>query len=361
LYPFKDGAFAVRDGWYVAAWSHEVGRDLMERWIVGEPVVLFRRQDGTAAALSGRCPHRHYPLAAGVLKGDELTCGYHGIVFGADGRCLRVPSQDRAPARYGVRAYPLVERWKWLWIWMGDPALADEALIPDHAAIGLDDTAPLGQGRVAEPINYALVKGRYQLLNDNLLDLSHLSYLHAGNIGMGEIAQTLDDVTFGETWVRSHRLVKDAAPPKLRQPALDDGVRLDRLIDFTFHLPGLHVGLERSSIAISDPDRPGEAISDSIVYHAVTPGTADTTHYFFAMAVHETDTPGGAARRFEAVRRSIGAVLDEDIFATEQIERMITALDPPPRDMMVRSDAAVVRGRAMLQAAMDAETARAAS
>ena len=85
----------VRNAWYAAAWSEEIGRELVERWICGMPVVFYRREDGTAVALEGTCPHRQYPLALGRLKGDRIECGYHGITFGCDGACAHGrPAKD---------------------------------------------------------------------------------------------------------------------------------------------------------------------------------------------------------------------------------------------------------------------------
>ena len=168
MYPFKDGDFAPRNGWYVAAFCEDIGQDLLSRWIVGEPVVLYRKEDGTAVAVGGRCPHRYYPLGESPRVGDSIQCGYHGITFGPDGKCTRVPSQDTVPGVYTIPSYPLVERGLWAFIWMGDPDQADESLIPggEDIGFGLD-------GYFYAPVRTMHVKGRYQLLNDNLLDLTH--------------------------------------------------------------------------------------------------------------------------------------------------------------------------------------------
>ena len=91
MYPFKEGSFAPRNGWYVAAFTYELKHELLSRWILNEPVVLYRTESGVPVALDGRCPHRHFPLGKSCLKGDEIQCGYHGITFGPDGKCTRVP------------------------------------------------------------------------------------------------------------------------------------------------------------------------------------------------------------------------------------------------------------------------------
>jgi len=113
----------LRNYWYVAAADTEVGRTPFARTILGEPVVFYRTEQGVAVALEDRCAHRHLPLSMGKLVGDELQCHYHGLRFGTDGRCTRIPGQEQIPRAAKVKTYPVVERYHWIWIWMGDAAL----------------------------------------------------------------------------------------------------------------------------------------------------------------------------------------------------------------------------------------------
>ena len=122
----------LKNAWYVAGWDHHVGNDLLARTICDEPIVFFRTEDGTVAALEDRCCHRSAPLSVGRHKGDEIECGYHGLRFDRTGQCISVPSQDLVPPGACVRSYPIVEKNRWVWIWMGAPARADATLIPDY-------------------------------------------------------------------------------------------------------------------------------------------------------------------------------------------------------------------------------------
>src|SRR5439155_1681840 len=142
----------------------------------GEPVVLFRRQNGEPIALEDRCCHRQLPLSMGRLEGDDLRCGYHGLLFAPDGRCVQIPGQESVPPQARVRAYPLVERYRWLWIWMGDPERADPALIPNWW--WADDR----EWAFTQP-EQIFVRCNYQLIADNVLDVTHLAYVHASSIG----------------------------------------------------------------------------------------------------------------------------------------------------------------------------------
>ena len=155
----------LRNYWYVAATDAEIERKPLGRIILGEPIVFYRLEDGTPVALEDRCAHRHLPLSMGKLVGDTLQCHYHGLRYDQTGTCVRVPGQDLIPRSARVRSYPVVERYHWLWIWMGDPALADPDKITDFH--WLDDPNWGAKGQ------YLHVKGNWQLVVDNLLDLTH--------------------------------------------------------------------------------------------------------------------------------------------------------------------------------------------
>jgi phenylpropionate dioxygenase-like ring-hydroxylating dioxygenase large terminal subunit len=91
----------LRESWYVAARAVEVTRQPLARTLLDEPVVLYRGEDGTAVALEDRCCHRHLPLSMGKLEGDRLRCGYHGLLFAPDGRCVEIPGQASATSGCG--------------------------------------------------------------------------------------------------------------------------------------------------------------------------------------------------------------------------------------------------------------------
>jgi len=119
------------NAWYAAAWSQEIKHELAARAICEKDVVLYRRADGEVAALEDACWHRLLPLSMGRLDGDQVVCGYHGLVFNAAGRCTYMPAQKTINPSACVRAYPVAERHRLVWLWPGDPALADPAKIPD--------------------------------------------------------------------------------------------------------------------------------------------------------------------------------------------------------------------------------------
>ena len=74
----------LRNAWYMTGWADEIGDTGLARRIAGQPLFLYRRADGTIAALLDRCPHRFAPLSKGRRDGDVVVCGYHGLGFGPD-------------------------------------------------------------------------------------------------------------------------------------------------------------------------------------------------------------------------------------------------------------------------------------
>lgn len=341
MYPFTPGSFAPKNGWYVAAFTEEIGEKLLSRWILNQPVVLYRKEDGTAVAVEGRCPHRHFPLGESKRIGDAIQCGYHGITFDAAGKCTFVPSQTTIPGVYSIKAYPLVERGLWAWIWPGDPAKADESLIPTLEEIGFELPDMIPQAFYSMHVN-----GRYQLLNDNLLDLTHLGYLHDSSIGTADDAATPEERNINERRLSSRRYMKNVAMPPIHDRSRYDGP-VDRISGMDFYFPGFHAGIGESRI-VEHAEGGGTLLHASRVWHAVTPAKKNATNYFFAMS-------GNSLERLTLAKKQLEPVLAEDVFATEQIEKIIESMDDLPPELMLKSDATAVQGRRIMQAMMDRE------
>lgn len=171
----------LRNCWYAAGFSEELGREFLTRTFLGEAVVMYRQEDGTPVALENRCAHRRVPLSMGRLVGDVLECGYHGLRYDCSGTCIHIPGQKKIPKGTGVRAYPMIEKYRYLWIWMGDPEAADEALLPNYQIL---DDPKNGVSNIQ-----FLMDTNVQLIIDNLMDLSHLAYVHGTTTGSPEIAE----------------------------------------------------------------------------------------------------------------------------------------------------------------------------
>ena len=336
MWPLGEGEDFLENQWYVAAWSSEIASDQpFERWICGQPVVFYRDQEGKAVALHGRCPHRNFPLSKARIHGNILECGYHGLQFDPDGNCVRIPSQDTIPDVCRLSAYVLVEKWEWLWIWVGDPARADPDLIPDHKEIRL--TEP---GWLAVPALTNHLKGRTQLLHENLTDISHLSYLHPGTIGTDSVAATQVEITEHDGFLRGLRMIPNENLTGFFKDALGTEGPLDREVLIDFYPPNLHVAREK----FIEPGG-GETIGQYRVCHAVTPATATSTNYLVAW----TRTFARDSQEItDTVNSVFAAVIDEDIDAVESVENTIST-QQQPREVLVAGDAHSMRARRIMK------------
>jgi vanillate O-demethylase monooxygenase subunit len=351
VYPYREGQSFVRNAWYVAAWSDEIGRELMSRTILGEPVLLYRTEAGDAVAMSGLCAHRRFPLDQGTLVGDDVRCRYHGFTFGPDGRCVDIPTQPIVPDRCRVDAFPLVERWAWAWIWLGDPSRADVALIPDHDAIGLSADRCLVQAFMV-PIG-----GRAAIINENLLDLTHIPYLHRpaddpGGEGFGGQLSAVTDEVSEDATGRRQRSVRtmDVAPERTLAPMrdLDEPVRFTLAADF--YAPSFHAISLRYEERKPDGSA-GRPLVHLGKYHAITPATESSCYYFFAQSRDfALDDAELSARQ---VAHDL-AVIMEDKAAAELVEPL---LDRPHRtpEFSCMADAGALRARRTIQRMLDAE------
>ena len=326
----------LKNSWYVAAWDREVSRNLLARTLLGEPVVLYRKEDGTPVALEDRCCHRHLPLSMGSLESDFLRCGYHGLKFNPSGKCVEIPGQDSVPPQARVRAYPLVERYNWVWIWMGDPSKADSALVPNWWWAEHKDWSFTQPDRVH-------VKCNYQLVSDNVLDVTHLAYVHASSIGAASITEFPGSVEREERLVRFTRWIKDRPPPPLYKRAGGFAGNVDRwqIVEhtppcFTVNFAGCKD--ERTRIELN-------ALS------APTPETANTTHYFFGFVRNF----GLKDAEIDAIcSRDMVKVFNEDFPVLEAQQRMIDLQPAAPR-VDIKVDAAPLAARRMLEAMLAKE------
>jgi phenylpropionate dioxygenase-like ring-hydroxylating dioxygenase large terminal subunit len=326
----------LRESWYVAARAAEVTRQPLARLLLGEPVVLFRKENGAPIALEDRCCHRHLPLSMGRLEGDDLRCGYHGLLFAPDGRCVQIPGQDSVPPQARVRAYPMVERYRWLWIWMGSPERADPALIPDWW------WADHREWAFTQP-EQIHVKCNYQLVSDNVLDVTHLAYVHASSIGASSITEFPATVEREERLVRLTRWIRERPPPPLYKKAGGFPANVDRWQIVEHAPPCFSVNFA----GCKDESRK----IDLMALSAPTPETERSTHYFFGFVRNFGlgDPEMEAIFSGEMVR-----VFNEDIPVLEAQQRM-RELKPGATGIDIKVDAAPLAARRMLQKMIECE------
>jgi vanillate O-demethylase monooxygenase subunit len=340
----------LRNAWYVAGWEHELeaGKPFPIT-ILGERIVIYKvAGKERIVALADRCVHRLAPLSLGRCEGEKIRCMYHGMLFGPDGKVVEIPGQDLIPPQARVHAYPVVARHSFLWVWMGDPKRADEALIPP--VVGLDDANCIfdhGQ------LDY---EAEAKLVNDNLLDLSHLNYLHEKSMGP---AITFQDER--ESWTVLDRGVRYerwniGTPAPFGKP----GELQDNFVTYDFLIPGVLImwrGFFRPGTAAQfghgKPDYSKAVSAVVVVNQIVTPLSRKRSRYFFSSGPDRRY--GGTAMR-DLLAELARNVFAEDVVMIESQQRIIDEM-PDARFLVIANDKGVVLYNRLLKKLVAAEAA----
>lgn len=341
----------LRNAWYCAGWANELTDKPLGRTFLGEPVVMYRKADGTAVAIGGRCPHRFAPLAMGRVVGDAIECPYHGLRFSQSGACSHNPHGDGAiPKAACVPAYALAERHGALWIWMGDAAAADQALLPDMREIADQAGWRVIRGHLA-------VGAHYELLTDNLMDLSHVPYLHPFLSNGGALPPDYEEIRAlkqdGDTVHSLHTTRNLPMTPLFgmlwgEQPPAVGDLRANMRWD-----PPSNLMLDVGMVPPGGQVTAGPSLPTA---HLLTPETENSTHYFWAQA-----------RNRKVDDEQLDGMLHAgitDVFKNED-ERMIVACADMMgtndlfslRPVLLPGDGPAIRARRVLGARIDKEHA----
>ena len=337
----------LRNGWYSAIWSHELKDKPVGKTFLNEKIVLFRNDRGEVGALEDCCCHRAAPLSRGEVSGATLACGYHGLKFDVNGQCVEVPGQSEVPSGAKVRSYPVHEKNNVVWIWMGDAAKADTAKIPDMPW--------LSDPKWATTPGNIYVKTNYQFIIDNLLDLTHVTYVHKNTLaGDPREATTPTKTERLNDGVRVGRWMIDFVPPPLFAKAGNFTTNVDRWQHVTWHPPGivyLDVGCAKTGTGALQGDRSqGISIWSS---HLITPETEHSSHYMFCFARDfKVDDPEMSKMLYDGSKATF--LEDADILEAVQTNRTGGSLDGL---IHITADAAQLQARRMLNAMIGSEQA----
>jgi vanillate O-demethylase monooxygenase subunit len=313
--------------WWVAALTDEVTRDLLGRWLCDTPVLLYRREDGTAVAIEDRCPHRSAPLHLGCRKGDNVECGYHGFTFAPDGSCVRVPSMKSPPPALRIRSFPVIESHPFVWVYLGDPTRIGEVPPPHVLDWATNESFAEVHGRIDIAANYMLLK-------ENVLDLTHFGFVHAKSFKITDWVDAPRLTGEGETCGYHQSFSRSPLPPVFAEPmGLPAGIPYDRENYGSLVTPALQV----AAVDLVDPDT--KAVTGRFrVCHATTPIDQTHMHYFWVggrdygtspeeMAAFRSLTELGFAED-EAMIEAVQQVQSRDPRPTEQLEKSVKADGP---------------------------------
>ena len=332
----------LRNAWYLGAWPEELAAGgLLRRTIMNAPNVFIIGPDGKAAALEDRCCHRGAPLTHGQVVEKGIECGYHGLVYDGSGKCVEIPGHVKIPPHARVRSYPVGERQQFIWIWMGDAARADESKLIDFPYLDDHQNWPHKKGMFQ-------IKANYMMLVDNLMDLTHLAYVHAKTIGGNRQAHSGAELDAWETDTGAHylRWMMDASPPPTYQKAVGFAGNVDRWWDFEFVTPSSVIqwngAIDVGKGARQNQDQPGFHLR---LFHSATPETETTFHYFFSSANgYKQDEPEAT----EVLWSEIYPTFLEDKVIME-VQQARIDLDPERKLVVIPSDKALTHARTAIR------------
>ena len=334
----------LRNAWYVASWSDDLAEgQLLARTILHEPVVLYRKSNGDVAALHDRCAHRFAPLHMGkVVNGDRVQCAYHGLQFDPSGACVLNPHGNKhIPPRARVRSFPVTEKHKAIWIWMGDKS-PDLSKVPDF---GVLDNVPEMHTTKRDGF---VIRANYELIIDNLLDLSHTSFLHDGVLGNADTVESDISVELDGTDVIVERHARNSKAPgmnALMWPSAPD--RVDKITSIRWMAPS-------TLRLVTGVSHPGAAPETGTGYHAIhllTPESDRSTHYFFTAVrfnVMTTDDKLNAEIQDKIGKMRRFAFEEQDAPVIEAQQQIIDDATSPVDPLTLAIDVGPVRYKQIL-------------
>ncbi len=342
----------LRNTWYVAMWGQDLDIGQIEqREICNELIAVFRKSDGTVAAIADQCSHRFAPLSRGTVCGDHVECPYHGLQFADDGQCVVNPhGSGRITPQLHVRTYPVVERHTLLWIWMGEQP-ADPDLIPDFSH--LDDGAP----GIVSKRDWMTIDVDYRLMADNLLDLSHVNFLHDGLLGNADMIDADTDIhedDDGTLFVT--RTSYDVPPVQLFDLMYrNDGANVDTWAEMRWNAPGYL----RNHAGVCPPGTARDEGMTVIGSHLLTPIDDHRMMYHIAAVQLGGPPPGETddevAEQLSRLRRF--AFEEQDRPMVEAQQRAYDRAGGPDalKPVMLSIDAGPLRARRILERMITAE------
>lgn len=325
----------IRNRWYVAAWDNEVGDELLSRKMCGENILMYRVADGSVVAMRDACPHRLLPLSMGFREGDDIRCRYHGLLIGPDGTPREMPLvNDPVNKKICTPSYQVVEKHRFVWIWIGERDKANPDLIPDFWPCSTEGWVFDG--------GYMGVACDYRLFIDNLMDLTHETYVHQGTIGQKELMQApLETSVDGNRVTLSRWMPEVENPPFWRENLGQDGL-VDRwqvchflepcsvLIDVGVAPAGTGATIEKHDQGVR-----------GFVIDSMTPETETSCHYFWGMA-RNFDTDDQSVT--ERIKVGQDTIFNEDIEVLERQQKSIADnQDLPLRVLNIDSGGAHAR------------------
>jgi len=329
--------------WYQAAWAEELREGgVVSRTIADVPLLFWRDCSGAPSALLDRCPHRFAPLSAGTVSSGRVTCGYHGLAFDRAGRCVHNPHGGITTAM-NATSFPVIERHTAVWVWLGNPEKADPARVPDLSFI---DSVP----EIARIAGYLPTKANYELMTDNILDLSHADYLHPTSLG-GMMSSAVTNGRIDGDDVLVEWDARNCVPPGAFQLVIPPPARGDIWIQVRWSAPAV---MTLTTFA-AEAGTPRSEDKTAMTLHNMTPATVKSTHYFYCNTRRFLQEDAAFSDRLRTALSNAFSQEDKPMLEKQQMrigDADFWALEP----ILLSLDTAAVRARRKPQQLIAAES-----
>lgn len=192
------------------------------RWQDTE-LAIWRAGSGQLSAWKDRCPHRGMRLSHGFVRGDTLSCIYHGWAYGTNGTCGRIPAHPamQPPASIRAESFRILEQDGLIWV---GPATAIATLADTPPAVGAMVGAMVGARSLAvsaRPAHLAAASGLATVAPDVLrgalalggrqIDLCLVLQPKPGATGVHALTPAASDRVAVSRWLESLRRVVEEA------------------------------------------------------------------------------------------------------------------------------------------------------
>jgi len=164
--------------WYPILRSTELRERPLRVKRFAEDLCVWRDGAGHAHVVQDRCPHRGASLSLGQVKGNNLSCQYHGWTFDGSGTCIDIPMAEALGDRLSglkkracLKSYPCTDRAGYIWTFYGEAAKATPLTVVPYE---LEDP------------RWSLFQQEYvwntswMNILDNVLDPLHALFVHVG-------------------------------------------------------------------------------------------------------------------------------------------------------------------------------------
>jgi vanillate O-demethylase monooxygenase subunit len=269
------------------------------------------------------------------------------LQFDGGGKCTGNPhGEGKIPAAATVKSYPVIEKFSTIWIWMGDADKADAALIPDFSCM---DPEHFYVGK-----RYLHAKANYVLETDNIMDLSHIQYLHPGTLGSEGVSEAITSVKqAGNTVFSNRQTVAEIMPDYLYSAmGFPHGEPVDRWIDVRWDPPA-NMWLNAGAVATGGERSAGKTFP---LPHLFTPETEKSTHYWFSFCMPKSMGEFGKQVAEEQVQGLSIPFTNEDLPMLEAQQQMMGDADFwSLKPVLLPGDAGAIRARRVLDNLIAAE------